>query len=282
MLRDTVLRALYRWYPFAHGKNLLRRRIFRIIRGVHLGRDDFGNALLLDLGNFIDATVFLDGVFEREGLDRLWNWISRTNCTQFVDVGANIGLYALRMAHHPSILKVHCFEPDPRNHAQLMGNIFLSGNAGKIEAHCIAASDTDGVAPFYVSRDATELDQGKLNTGTSALRLQTNRHAEVNAVKVRMCRLDTILPIVNEALAIKIDVEGHEAEVLEGAAGLLARNNCFILVEVFDANVPRVDSIMANLGYGTVAEFAVPDYRLYTKLKHSEEPPAACQVRGTP
>jgi hypothetical protein len=46
------------------------------------------------------------------------------------------------------------------------------------------------------------------------------------------CTLDTLLPVIQPPCVVKIDVEGAEVEVLNGASGLLRRDDIRWIVEV--------------------------------------------------
>ena len=49
-------------------------------------------------------------------------------------------------------------------------------------------------------------------------------------------------------IAIKIDVEGHEVNVINGALKLLSENDCVLQVECFTA-VPELEGILRAIGY---------------------------------
>ena len=261
---NRLLRSMYRWYPLPWRRGTVRRLTFRKLGGTILARDERGNRLLLDLGNYVDATLFLEGSFEPEGIAAIEAWITHNEADMFIDVGANIGLYALCIARCPSIRSVHAFEPDPRNYRQLLGNLFLNPDGHKVQTHQVAVSSADGDAEFFVSRAATAIDCGKFNTGTSSLRFDGKRHHMSGTVRVSTRRLDGLIDVHGSILAMKVDVEGHEAEVLSGAERLLRNNTCVVLIEAFDSNFPEVDAVLRELKYARIDSFNVENYHLYT------------------
>lgn len=48
---------------------------------------------------------------------------------------------------------------------------------------------------------------------------------------------------------IKIDVEGYEQMVLQGAGETLRRNRPVIMIEIFDENYGRVNDCLCSIGY---------------------------------
>jgi len=262
---NRLLRSTYRHYPFRWRRGSVRRFAFQHLRGTVLDRDERGNCLLLDLNNWVDATLFLEGSFESKGIAAMEDWITRNDADTFLDVGANIGVYTVRVAQHEQVRSIHAFEPDPRNYRQLQANLFLSPNGQKVWAHNLALSDTAGEADLFLSRRPTRTDTGKVNTGTSSLTFNQARHEKPAVARVRTMRVDDMINLRDAVVAIKIDVEGHEPAVLAGAQRLLRDNTCVVLVEAFEANRLKVDAVLASYGYTPVRSFNLKDYQMYAK-----------------
>ena len=124
----------------------------------------------------------------------------------FVDVGANVGTYALALARHVGAGgKVIAIEPHPITHARLAFNNAASGyNQTKLVA--AAAGPADG--ELLIETDGDNLGASHIVSG----------QASGKAIKVPSLRLQRIL---DEAAAshvdtLKIDVEGFEDRVLTG------------------------------------------------------------------
>jgi FkbM family methyltransferase len=131
------------------------------------------------------------------------------NCKVFVDVGANIGGYAIRAAKH---CKVYAIEPLPRNYKILKINEKL--NNVKINSFNIAAGNKNEKVKLYYT-------QGNLG-------LSTIKYVQNYFVEVEMKPLDEI--INEESIDLmKIDVEGAEDLVLEGARNCLKRTKMVII-----------------------------------------------------
>lgn len=127
---------------------------------------------------------------------------------RFVDIGANVGVYALLAASavgkHGA---VDAYEPDARAAARLRENVQLNG-LKTVTIRQAAVSAHDGTVTF--SRD-----QGTKNS------ILNQEHATGATTTVPCCKLDTLYPDGGLAL-IKMDIEGAEPLALNGGTALLA------------------------------------------------------------
>ncbi|HLM66817.1 MAG TPA: FkbM family methyltransferase, partial [Longimicrobium sp.] len=147
----------------------------------------------------------LNGTYEPEQT-RLFEQHIRPGGT-VLDVGANVGYYTLLA----SVLagdagRVHAFEPEPRNAEFLRRHAAINRRAN-VTVRQAAVSDRAGTARF------------DFGSGSG-----TGRLAHAGAIEVRTLRLDDYCTEHGLApTAVKIDVEGAEVAVLEGARGMLER-----------------------------------------------------------
>jgi FkbM family methyltransferase len=124
----------------------------------------------------------------------------------FVDVGANVGTYAMVLARRVGADgKVIAIEPHPVTHARLAFNRAASGFAQAILV-AAAAGASDG--ELMIETDGDNLGASRVVTGPPS----------ANAVKVPSLRLQRILEEAGVAKvdSLKIDVEGFEDRVLTG------------------------------------------------------------------
>lgn len=138
----------------------------------------------------------------------------------FVDVGGNIGLYTIAAARRGA--RVTVFEPDPAAARDLTRHLRLNRTeAVLIEAAAGAAA------------------------GEIRMRLQGDleSHASATGTPVRCVRLDQTL---DDCDILKIDVEGAELSVLEGAEGLHPHT---ILVELHDTDDDQIHALLERRGY---------------------------------
>jgi FkbM family methyltransferase len=157
----------------------------------------------------------------------------------FYDVGANIGLYTVIAAHNGA--RVVAFEPDARARRALEDNVALAGlKPHQIEISPTALADYDGEASFTLGLDVGNHLRSDDEDG--------------DRVTVPVCRLDTLAATdwgtdASGSLSfLKIDVEGHDLEVLRGAAGFLADHHAVVMVEVW-AGGGEVREFLRHFGY---------------------------------
>ena len=124
----------------------------------------------------------------------------------FVDVGANVGTYAMVLARHVGASgKVIAIEPHPVTHARLAFNRAASGYT-QVALVAAAAGPSDG--ELTIETDGDNLGASHIVSGQRA----------ANAIKVPSLRLQQILGEAGASHvdALKIDVEGYEDRVLTG------------------------------------------------------------------
>lgn len=138
----------------------------------------------------------------------------------FLEVGANIGYYALLEATNLSTGTVIALEPDPRNVELLKKNIQLNNVEDKVKVYPYAASDENTTLPLH------------LNERTNVSNFVHNEGA-VDTVDVTCVRLDT-LPEIKEVDFIRMDIEGYECKVLRGLENIIydTKKPLKIMIEV--------------------------------------------------
>jgi FkbM family methyltransferase len=124
----------------------------------------------------------------------------------FVDVGANVGTYAMVLARHVGTSgKVIAIEPHPVTHARLAFNRAASDLT---QVHLVAAAAGPSDVELMIETDGDNLGASHIVTG----------ELRGNAIRVPSLRLQRILAgaSVDHVDALKIDVEGFEDRVLTG------------------------------------------------------------------
>lgn len=169
----------------------------------------------------------------------------------FYDVGANIGLYSLYAAKLRPGCRVFAFEPESHNFGNLCGNLLLN-RIENVTPCFFPLSSHEEFAPFYVYdlRPGGALHSlGRLSPLRDGPPLVTTG-AIAATIDVLVSRHGLPAPDL-----LKLDVDGNEEEILDGAAAVLASGSLrSILVEVTcpDEHKPVLswaESKLAPYGY---------------------------------
>lgn len=156
-----------------------------------------------------------------------------------VDVGVNDGCYTLFMRKHA--LHVHAFEPVPWLATRLVRRF------PDVTVYPLALSNTAGMASLHIP-----IIGESLVTGLSTLSpITADNYAEDHVITVQTLPLDQL--DLGDIGFIKIDVEGHEQSVLEGALETISRYRPRLLVEIEERHAPaaleRIKQMLTVLGY---------------------------------
>jgi len=205
----------------------------------------YGARFLLDWRHSLDKKVALQ-LYEHDQITALLKVFNQIRPDLFVDIGSHAGLYSIVLkTHHPG-LEVHAFEPDRTNLCQLYGNLFVNRMAEAIHVHEYGLSDRAGSVRF----DAAEVSSSRA----------TRRISSTGNMEIQVRRLDDVLSPRDRTIVMKIDVEGHENEVVAGALQLLGANRCFLQVESSGDRLVRVRKRLEGLGYAWIRQLGVQDH----------------------
>lgn len=248
-----------------HGRGvpglLLDELAYRVLRAIHkraLRRSNGTPPMCVSSGDLITHRLVATGIFEASQLEAVDAIVEgrlacldreRETLDLFLDVGANVGIYSTR--YGARFERVLAIEANPITFKLLCANLTL-GHCENTVPLCVAASNHQGSAKIAVRRDG--------NLGWSSLeRHSRDKNAEHFELEVAMETLDMIVESHASGARvdmIKLDVEGHEASVLEGARGLLLRDRPVVLYERSAlADGRRVDEILRECGYNRFAVF---------------------------
>lgn len=164
-----------------------------------------------------------------------------------IDIGANLGEWTVPLAHAVGRAgRVIAFEPAPRNAAALIRT--LAANAlHQAEIIQCALGDIDGAAEFAIPAvTSTHIDTGTAHIGPAAVGHES--------VEVPLRRLDSLAGErrIERVDMIKIDVEGYERRLLDGAAATLARCRPVLVIETgheAEGDRPAIHDRLGGLGY---------------------------------
>jgi FkbM family methyltransferase len=161
-----------------------------------------------------------------------------------LDIGAYTGLFALLAAVDCPARDVHAFEAAPRNFEALTRNIQVN-RLDNVTPVWGAVANHDGEALLHIPRTTTLPFSASTRKGFR----EANQSIVVPAL-----RIDTYIEAAGTATVglIKIDTEGTEPEVLEGAETVLERDRPLVICEVLKGQTERrLHAVLEGKGYRT-------------------------------
>jgi FkbM family methyltransferase len=153
---------------------------------------------------------------------------------KIIDIGANIGVMSIILSQEFNYTEIICFEPVQNICEIADGNLNTCGINHTV--HNLALSNINGRIGFNASS----------NSQCSKINLEENE----NTIETRT--LDSYN--FKDVAIIKIDVEGHEVQVLEGSVDTINRNRPIILLEYHkEANSSEMFGLIKQLDYTWVS-----------------------------
>lgn len=156
----------------------------------------------------------------------------------FLDVGANLGIFSVGIAHAMPGLIVHAIEPNPRTAELLRQSVAFNKIESRVRVHEVALSDRTEELMFY---------DNPQNAGDS--RILGDRDEVPDAshlVRVPVRALDGFEDFLAKVKAdgrrvacMKMDIQGPEVLALRGMRGFLKEHKPAIIVEATDDSLCR-------------------------------------------
>ena len=200
-----------------------------------------GDAFIVDLRDqVIGRLLYVEQSYE-EGLRRLIRCVELEGLV-CIDVGANVGLHTVLLGRRAK--RVLAFEPERRNYSLLARNVAGNGLRNVSTFKC-AVGDREGSCRLRLSAE---------NFGDHRVSIV---EADCNGEDVPMTTID----VASRALEprsiglLKIDVQGYEQHVLQGARETLARNpDLTLFIEVSPTHLAAAGSSASGLVEWLVSE----------------------------
>lgn len=193
-----------------------------LLRGAELKLHEFGEALSEHIrreNDYFEAEIldYIQGNFPVHGT--------------IVDIGANIGNHSLYFARYLKYRQILAFEPVPDNYILLVSNV----------------ARYNGFYPFKFAISNQEklihLRPNRTNMGASEV-IENPESSDVEVIALPLDRFS-----LYDVTLMKIDVEWHEPQVLQGAYTTIEKNKPLILIEdsnkEYEKLLPHYECIMA-------------------------------------
>jgi FkbM family methyltransferase len=172
--------------------------------------------------DYLEWYLFLFGAYEPE-IANLLPYLTDGNGA-LVDVGANIGIHSLTMAKLVGRGMVFAFEPHPTTADRLRSNLALNDVEDVVVVLQVALLDEERQVSLYDSKGPSK--------GMATL----HSYDGWQEIAVRGTTLDNVVEArsISDIHLLKVDVEGYEAQVITGAAAVLARDRPSVIFEYVD------------------------------------------------
>lgn len=171
-----------------------------------------------------------------------------TSCNVFIDIGANTGYYSLMAPMINKKIEVHSFEPAQGPLHYLIKNVAINKLEKRISVHPIALSEKSGTMNFYEVRNKKYSYLPHNLGGVGSLMHDESK----TAYSVKIETLDSFFneKSISAIDLIKIDTEGTENLILEGAEKVIQKFQPIIICEtLFNRIESKLEAIMKNHGY---------------------------------
>lgn len=166
-----------------------------------------------------------------------------------IDIGANNGLYTLMLSNAAN--RIIAFEANPD-----LAELLRSVSPSNVQIENCAISDTPGSLNLKIPRIA-----GIQNTGMATVSpsntFDTQSVDSIDEISVQAITLDDYVrnKNIHDISFIKIDVEGFEKEVLDGAMQIIKTEQPILLIETeirHKADVTGLFKVLEDIGYSAL------------------------------
>ena len=163
----------------------------------------------------------------------------------FFDVGANVGLYSWLIRKTCPNRKILAFEPDPKNF-ELLKTTIKSGGLENLELSPHALNNQSEEVCFF--QDTLTSSTGTISKASKPW-VEQYLNGSSHKIRVQSKTLDSLINENKIPSLLKIDVEGHEVEVLQGTEKVLSNARPLLFIESFPPNREKTMDLLIGQGY---------------------------------
>ena len=227
-----IIYKIFLFFDFLSGKILFFKIFEQFEKKSYIKKNFLNHEVSFFIPNQVIAwrvkTLFTQ---EPENIEWINNFENKLNI--FWDIGGNIGLYSIYSALKHKNLQIYCFEPSTSNLRTLSRNISIKNLQNRININQFALSDKKNI---YQTMHETHFIEGhsmstfSYNTDFEGKNLVPEQKYNIYGTSIDNLIEAKILKCPNY---IKLDVDGIEHKILDGAKKTLMNNDLkSILVEV--------------------------------------------------
>jgi len=175
---------------------------------------------------YIKLYLLYKSKIESFDLEFLKNYLKGT--ITVIDVGSNVGYFTISIAKYlDSTSKILSIEPSEQNIIRMKKVLKHRTIVQKIEIVKAGASDSNNVG--YLKIDQKNPSNNQISS------------IKEGCVEIKLLTLDSICSGIGDIGLVKIDVQGYELKVLQGATKLIAEQLPILLIEIDN----RISSLLA-------------------------------------
>jgi FkbM family methyltransferase len=203
-------------YNFFKTDSFIRRFFLRklLLKNLKENKKKYPNFMAIINYDYISNDIIIDGFYEQKYITVIAKWLQSRKLKNylFIDIGANLGNHSIFFSKY--FKNIIAFEPHKKLYNLLK---FNTENIPNIRIFNIGLSDKNKKSLLYT-------DESNFG-GSTQIPFKTGKKS-----LVLFRKLDS-LNLKKRADLIKIDVEGHEENVLKGASNYLKKYSPIILFE---------------------------------------------------
>lgn len=243
-LKDIIFKDLAKkigHLPFFRGQDRLVRYFYPPDKFKNLNKGEifftkyFGIKYKGITSNYIDWGVYFKGGHEKGLIKLLKKEVS--NYDIFLDIGANSGTISLPFIFEEK-LTIFCFEPLSYSFNKLKTNFEINDAPKRHKLINTAISNQSGMSNIYFSKTNE-------NPGFASIDNYFD-NKDLSTEEIKLNTIDNLIKVKNKNIIFKIDVEGYEKQVIDGAQDTLKNNNVLMYLECRDKNVIKT---LENLNF---------------------------------
>ena len=209
-------------------KFILFQAFFRLMKGEYVFTWIEGSKFIVSPGETGLTGNLYFGLHDFEDMSFLLHYLNEKDV--FVDIGSNVGSYTILSG----IIKqcvVHSFEPIPATFKKLKRNIDLNSNHKNINLYNVGLGEVKEQLYFT-------------NSLTSTINHVVPEKSELDKIRIEVDTLDSYK--INSTV-VKIDVEGFEKSVLNGAIQSLNNKNLKVILIEFNELFPESEPTQTGI-----------------------------------
>lgn len=202
----------------------------------------------LNLNEVIDFLIYLTGAFDREGIDAFSQKLSEKDVV--IDIGANIGSVSLNLAKKVTSGHIYAVEPSQYAYQRLYNNLSLNKNFENTVTPIQAFITSADVAPKEVYASWNMASTKENHEKHMGILTETTGSSFIS--------LDDLIDKLNLSTVnwIKIDVDGYEESVLNGAVRTFTQLQPNLFIELSEyplleqnSSVEKILNLLISYGY---------------------------------